>query len=109
MIHRIVVIAIVFEARVAAHSVPRCHAVRLLSVERAAVRAVVARVLALIEEAVRHCVIHYATLVMAVPSDKGATLWNQLAPMILMVLTGVSTDYLTICDHLFWPTDVDIV
>ena len=101
-------IAVVFEARVAAHSVPRCHAVRLLSVERAAVRAVVARVLALIEEAMRDCVIHDAALVVAVSPDKGAALRHQLA-MILMVLASVSTDYLSICDHLLRPTYIDIV
>ena len=101
-------IAVVFEARVAAHSVARCHAVRLLSVERAAVRAVVARVLALVEEAMRNCVIHDAALVVAVSPDKGAALRHQLA-MILMVLACVSADYLSICDHLLRPTYIDIV
>ena len=67
-----------------------------------------ARVLALIEETMRNCVIHDATLVVTMSSDKGATLGNQLA-MILMVLASVSSDYLSICDHLFRPTYIDIV
>ena len=78
-------IAIVLKARVAAHSVPRCHAISLVTVERAAIRTVMARILALIEKSVRHCVIHYATLMMTMSSDEGAPLRNQL-PIILLVL-----------------------
>ena len=45
---------------------------------------------------------------MTMSSDEGAPLRDQL-PIILLVLIWVSTYYLTICDHLFWPTNINIV
>ena len=69
-----------------------------------------ASILALVEEAVRHCVTHHAGLVMSMPSDNGAPLRNQLPALIFMVLTGVPANDLPICDHLLRPTaDIDIV
>ena len=69
-----------------------------------------ARILALVEEAVRHCVTHHTALVMSVPSYNGAPLRNQLPALIFMVLTCVSANDLPICDHLLWSTaDIDIV
>ena len=45
---------------------------------------------------------------MTMSSDEGAPLRDQL-PIILLVLIWVSTYYLTICDHLFWSTNINIV
>ena len=49
LVHRLeMVVAIIFKTSVAAHTVPRSHTVGLVAVERAAIRTIVASILALI-------------------------------------------------------------
>ena len=96
------VIAIVLESLVASHPVSRGHTVRLVPVERASVRAIVASVLALVQEVVCHGLVHYATL----PTDERATLWNQR--IVLVMLACVANEF-AVSDQLLSSTDVDIV
>ena len=70
--HRLEVLIIVIESFIAAQPIPRGHAVRLVAVQARPVRTIVARILALIQEIVRNCLVHDT-----LPSDKRAALRNE--------------------------------
>lgn len=81
--HRLkVMIAIIFKACIAAHAIPRSHAIGLLAVQRASIRTVVACILALIKEAVGHCMIHYT---LSLSPDKATALRDKSIRILLFV------------------------
>lgn len=89
-----------FETCIAAHSVSGCHTVCLLAVQRASIRPVMARVLALIQEVVCHCLIHDAS------SDEVAALRHERVVVFVM---GVDPHHFSVSDQLLRPRNVDIV
>lgn len=102
---RLEMITVVFETRVAAHSVPWGHAIRLvLSIKWAPIRTVIllARILALVQEVVGHSLVHDASL----STDKGVALGYKR--VILMVLAWVANE-LAISDNLFRNADINVV
>ena len=74
-------VAIIFEACIAAHTIPGGHAIGLVAVERAAIRTIVAGILTLIKKTVGDCMIHYT---LALPPDKTATLRDKPIRILLL-------------------------